>query len=45
MLLKVNLANILTIGLIGAIWYLAFRVGDMLIAGQSGARDGVSVNG
>ncbi len=34
MLLKVNLANIITIGLIAAIWYGAFRVGDALITGQ-----------
>ncbi len=34
MLLKVNLANIITIGLIAAIWYVAFRFGDSLLTGR-----------
>ncbi len=42
MILKVNLANIVTIGLIGALWYFAFRVGDMLLVGNSVA---ASANG
>ena len=35
MLLKVNLANILTVGLIGAIWYALFRVGEKYFFGAA----------
>ena len=37
MLLKVNLANIITIGLIGAIWYGIFRVGETYLMGMGGS--------
>ncbi len=35
MLLKVNLANILTIGIIGAIWYALFRISEKYLFGSA----------
>ena len=40
MLLKVNVANILTIGLIGALWYALFRVGESYFMGARGSAAG-----